>query len=312
MQHAAGAPRPTILGAGWGTSGTRSLASALSDFGFNTGHCSRYTNTSGGSYTICPLLLCKLHGELEKRLARYRLGNCTDPSLFRVFDGLDAVADTPVPHFFPYLLRAYPDARVILTRRDPDAWYKSRSANHPIAAAHEMPDYLQLLRSLDESTNCLPYRNAPWMPLVEQARSAGSAEGAAIHAMAAHEALVRTLVPTARLLEIDVTTESAAQLWHRLANFLGRPTPPTACLEEGCRFPSHVSHRVNGSAGSPRRPDATFARGAAHVNRSSSAFTVRCPLCVQQTGCLAFSAERQEDERNSIPTAHVGVAYQHM
>ena len=103
---------------------------AMRAFGLVTGHCTTYYNATANH--VCPLDLCLgAPLQLKRRLCAYlRQPEPKDPSVFRIFDGLDAVFDSPVPNFFPYLWRAYPTARVILTQREPAAWYRSRSKHH--------------------------------------------------------------------------------------------------------------------------------------------------------------------------------------
>ena len=49
-------------------------------------------------------------------------------------------------------------------------------------------------------------------------------------AYSAHNALVRSLVPWSRLLDIDITAISAEEAWARVARFLTRKIPEDACL----------------------------------------------------------------------------------
>ena len=56
-------------------------------------------------------------------------------------------------------------------------------------------------------------------------------------AYSAHNALVRSLVPSSRLLDIDITAISAEEAWARVARFLRRKIPEDACLAPDCRFP---------------------------------------------------------------------------
>ena len=48
---------------------------------------------------------------------------------FRMLDGIFAAADEPIPQFFPYLFRAYPNAKIILSTRNSTDWVRSRSTN---------------------------------------------------------------------------------------------------------------------------------------------------------------------------------------
>ncbi|KAL0093585.1 P-loop containing nucleoside triphosphate hydrolase protein [Phycomyces blakesleeanus] len=105
-------PLIKILGAGYGRTGTLSLCLALDQLGYNTHH-----------------------------MAKVITDPSQDPDLFRdaylfpedpvdwdnVFKGYDAAVDWPAVAFFEKLLKEYPDAKVILTERDPDQWYTSAS-----------------------------------------------------------------------------------------------------------------------------------------------------------------------------------------
>ena len=42
----------------------------------------------------------------------------------------DAILDTPVPQLFPFLLAAFPNARVVHTVRDSMDWVKARTRRH--------------------------------------------------------------------------------------------------------------------------------------------------------------------------------------
>lgn len=64
----------------------------------------------------------------------------------------------------------------------------------------------------------------------------------------------RTVVPRDRLLDVDVTAQSARKTWTQLADFLGRPVPKLACLEPTCRFPELLRARRQKT---PSRPQKT-------------------------------------------------------
>jgi hypothetical protein len=42
-----------------------------------------------------------------------------------IFDGYQAAVDWPVAAFWPQLMEAYPEAKIILSTREPEAWYES-------------------------------------------------------------------------------------------------------------------------------------------------------------------------------------------
>ena len=261
---------PLILGAGWGSSGTRAMAMAMVHFGLTTGHCSHYVNVSARVH--CGLSLCG-HGLalLQQRLCAYLAEGSQDPSAFRVFDGLDAIFDTPAPNFFPYLWRAYgATARVILTSRTPSAWYASRSQHHYADNCLDSDHFLQNRSARPRDGRRLKDKDcSQWIdelpgegshPTVPGSWRAGKDEplsaarrcnvsgvapgaeprvdaGTLQRAYSAHNALVRSLVPSSRLLDIDITAISAEEAWARVARFLRRKIPEDACLAPDCRFP---------------------------------------------------------------------------
>ena len=64
---------------------------------------------------------------------------------FAVFNNFDGISDEPITQFFPYIMRAYPNAKVILTTRNTTDWVRSRQKNHPMSP---LP-FTFLTRSID-------------------------------------------------------------------------------------------------------------------------------------------------------------------
>lgn len=223
-----------IIGAGWGSTGTRSVSQGLSYLGVTTGHCSHYVNTSLKEPKWCPIDLCVgYRAELERALCEYRDG--APISVFRLFDNFEAVFDSPIPLFFPYIFKAYPDAKVILTSRRGEAWYGSRMKHFggqtdafPMAT---LPVYTLL-------------RGAFCRPELSSEKNVLATKETVLLAYEAHLALVRDLVPPSQLLDIDVTSTPANETWRRLAAFVGKDLPPRLCLEEGCRFPDMSNGKI--------------------------------------------------------------------
>ena len=98
-----------VIGAGFGRTGTLSLKYALEHLGFNK--C--YHNTEILSYY-------PHHVEtwMEARAGK-------DVDWDKLFKGYQASVDFPASLFYKELLAYYPEAKVILTYRDPDRWYES-------------------------------------------------------------------------------------------------------------------------------------------------------------------------------------------
>ena len=65
---------------------------------------------------------------------------------FTLFEPFAGISDEPITQFFPYIMRAYPNARVVLSTRNTTAWVNSRQTHHPMSP---MP-FSFLTRSIDD------------------------------------------------------------------------------------------------------------------------------------------------------------------
>jgi hypothetical protein len=97
-----------VIGAGFGRTGTMSLKVALEELGF------------GPSYHMIELFDHPEHVELWEAASQ---GKYVDWE--KLFSGYRATTDWPACSFYEELMEMYPDAKVILTVRDPDRWYES-------------------------------------------------------------------------------------------------------------------------------------------------------------------------------------------
>ena len=97
-----------IIGAGFGRTGTLSLKIALEKLGF--GPCYHMYEVFQNPHVV-PLW----RDAMERRAFQWA-------SLFQHYQ---ATVDWPGAAFYRELLNEYPDAKVILSVRDPDAWYNS-------------------------------------------------------------------------------------------------------------------------------------------------------------------------------------------
>ena len=97
-----------VIGAGFGRTGTLSLKLALETLGF------------GPCYHMFEVLKHPPHDQLWFDAMD---GSLSDWN--QIFDGFQSTVDWPSTFFWQELLRAYPDAKVILTRRDERVWYTS-------------------------------------------------------------------------------------------------------------------------------------------------------------------------------------------
>src|SRR4051812_24598348 len=97
-----------VIGAGFGRTGTTSLQAALVDLGF------------GPCYHMTEVLKNPAHADFWMDAAKGRPVNW-DGFLGSYGSGVDF----PVCDFYDELLARYPDAKVVLTVRDPEKWYES-------------------------------------------------------------------------------------------------------------------------------------------------------------------------------------------
>lgn len=194
-----------VIGAGLGRTGTDSVKAALERLGFGPCHHMKdlFTNPSS------------IRGWLDAAT-----GRPTDWD--QLLAGYSSTLDWPSASFWRELADAYPQARVLLTVRDPQRWYDSvadtlyRSRYQSVA---EMPPEL---RARFETTPELQDQLALTERLIWQGTFAGRFldRDFAIGAYEKHLAAVRDAVPSSRLLEFEV-----AQGWEPLCAFLDVEVP---------------------------------------------------------------------------------------
>ncbi len=100
-----------IIGPGFGRTGTSSLKTALEHLGFGPAH---HMFEVRDNPVQLPHWQSLARGEA--------------PDWNSVFDGYRSQVDWPGARYWRELAAFYPDAKVILTVRDPDAWYDSVAA----------------------------------------------------------------------------------------------------------------------------------------------------------------------------------------
>jgi hypothetical protein len=126
-----------------------------------------------------------------------------------LFDGYRSAVDFPASAFYREISDHYPDAKVILTVRDPDRWFQSFSDTilHPLT--EPLPDHL-----------------AAWGKMVRKAIVDRIFEGQVEHraqviaAYQRHNERVKQTIPAERLLVYEV-----AEGWKPLCEFLGVVLP---------------------------------------------------------------------------------------
>lgn len=237
-----------IIGAGFGRTGTLSLKIALEALGFTK------------CYHMQEAYAHPAHVKVWRAASR---GASVDwDTLFR---GYQATVDWPACTFYRELMRHYPDARVLLSTRDPEQWYTSASQTIYRAARtfpvtwvrHFVPGIGPFIRMVDEiiwdGTFQGRFADKPYT----------------VGVFMRHNEEVRRTVPPERLLVYDVR-----EGWEPLCRFLRVPVP------RGKPFP-HLNDRMTFQKVGRQR-----ARGAQLL---FSAVLVLVPLII---GWLATKAQR--------------------
>ena len=97
-----------VIGAGFGRTGTRSLKTALEILGF------------GPCYHMYEV------GNNEGHKIRWNeIAFGKKPDWDSLFENYNATVDWPSAHYWQQLAAYYPEAKIILTVRDPEAWFRS-------------------------------------------------------------------------------------------------------------------------------------------------------------------------------------------
>jgi hypothetical protein len=206
-----------VIGAGFGRTGTMSLKLALEQLGF------------GPCYHMAEVFKHQawdLWYEASKDPAHADWAT--------IFQGYNATVDWPNATYWKELADAYPDAKIILTERDPDQWFDSTQAT--------------IFRD-ETQRGGPPGSGFPRMV----AAVVGSLFDGKLHdrelctrVFREHNARVRATIPPERLLVYEV-----AQGWEPLCKFLGVPVPDGPMVKTNTteEFRARVA---SGTGGPPR------------------------------------------------------------
>lgn len=197
-----------IIGAGFGRTGTHSLAQALDTLGF------------GPCYTILETDKNPGHTEMWNDALNGRPVDWT-----ALYQNYRSAVEWPTVAFLPQLLQRFPAADVILTLRDPESWYES-------AAATIFPSLEATAQHPDPE---IRVRTGLKRRLILERTFSGNYWDKAhtIDVYQNHIRDVKRLVPADRLLQYRVTDG-----WRPLCDFLGVPQPdePFPRRNERTRF----------------------------------------------------------------------------
>lgn len=140
-----------------------------------------------------------------------------------IFDGYNSTVDWPGGYFYRELMDFYPEAKVLLSVRDPDGW--ERSMRQTVWAVRHGESLLRLLSSAQAHVN--PQWRG-FLGMIDRLIWEGKGTFAGGHdepaqlidAMLRHNEQVQRDVPAERLLVWDV-----AEGWGPLCEFLALPVP---------------------------------------------------------------------------------------
>ena len=185
-----------VVGAGFGRTGTLSLKSALERLGF------------GPCYHMMEVFSRPEHIAMWHRLA---FEHAMDWD--KIFRGFQATVDWPAARWWREIAAHYPDAKVLLSVRDPEAWYKSMSDTIYQPMKSPAPDGAPELARLQSEM----IRKSV---LAETFDNRFEDKDHAIEVFKRHNQAVRDAIDPARLLVFDVR-----EGWAPLCRFLGVPIP---------------------------------------------------------------------------------------
>lgn len=181
-----------VIGAGFGRTGTLSLKLALERLGF------------GPCHHMVEVL------DTPEQLPLWEAAVDGNPDWDAIYAGYRATVDWPGVHFWREVTARYPEAKVILTVRDPERWYESVKET--------------IFRAAEVAKAAKDF--AERRQIVGRVVWDGTFEGRfedrdrAIEIFNEHNEAVRREISADRLLEFEV-----GQGWEPLCAFLGVPVP---------------------------------------------------------------------------------------
>ena len=207
-----GVPSPTlqVIGAGFGRTGTASMRDALVRLGF--GPCDHMVENE----------------EHPERFALWdealRQKTADEPIDWRpLLTGFQAIVDWPGAYFWRELTTAHPEAKVVLTVRDPERWVDSISATIFAMSDEQLPEGSRDIIFTRTFNNRLTDR------------------AFCLAVFARHVQAVRETIAPNRLLVFDVR-----EGWEPLCAFLGVPVPenePFPHVNDTAAFQTDIHER---------------------------------------------------------------------
>ncbi|KAI0163523.1 hypothetical protein BJ166DRAFT_295747 [Pestalotiopsis sp. NC0098] len=206
-----------VISAGWSRTGTVSMSLALDrllDGPICHGGTQILVRDDDYCSTWIKAYAAREAGDKEETLKLVR----------KATQGFVATADLPPADFIPEMLELYPDAKVVLVRRDATRWWNSIAALtsrttpawlgpvlSPIPGWRHLATFASVYSRSTLRLAGLDDKNASPADLIKHGGP---------HILEAHQNKVRSLVPKERLLEMDLKDG-----WEPLCKFLNVPVP---------------------------------------------------------------------------------------
>ncbi|MEO2172991.1 MAG: sulfotransferase family protein [bacterium] len=187
-----------VIGAGFGRTGTASLKVALEHLGYAPCHHMK---------EVFPSL---------EQINWFDQASRGDPVDWdKVFSKFQASVDWPSVAYYQELAEHFPDAKVVLSVRDAEAWHKSVSETI-YAISNNIPTWLRFVAPPVDRICKMIYR------LIWDGTFSGEFENRdfAIGVFNKHIEDVKQIIPAERLL-----IHTASEGWQPLCDFLGKPLP---------------------------------------------------------------------------------------
>jgi len=189
-----------VIGAGFGRTGTLSLKLALEQLG----------------YVKCHHMMEVMRSDAQADYWK-AIGEGKPADWDKVFEGFAACVDFPASVYYRELAAKYPNAKVVLTVRSADSWWKSASETI-FAIGKAVPAWMKVV--IPRFGKIFAMHDAV---LGEKLFKGGMHDEARAKAtFRAHIAEVQAVIPAERLLVYEVK-----QGWAPLCAFLGKPVPET-------------------------------------------------------------------------------------
>lgn len=185
----------SVIGAGFGRTGTLSLKFALEKLGF------------GPCYHMLEII-----NNPDRADDWYRAGIGEPVDWDQVFDGYRSTVDWPSTQFYAQLAEHYPEAKIILTVRDPEKWHQS--GENTIFRA------LRMTMNSDDPEVQKRGRMAQKVVLEQAMEGKIDDKEALIEVFNRHIETVKATIAPERLLVYEL-----AEGWDPLCDFLGVPVP---------------------------------------------------------------------------------------